>query len=280
MRPRISSATVAVNGRSLRAVTRLLAQLPGAVWLSLTPSQRKCHLFLVAFVLYLATNPLAAPGLISSLDIVPTTLLPVSIIRERDFDLDEFLNHPVARERDWEKARWLVKIDDHHFSGYPVFTALLVAPLYLLPVVLGLGPQSSLVAYTLLGKTAAALLAAASVVLVYLSLRLVASELTALCLSVVYAFASSTWTISSQVLWQHPASQLFFAAGHLLPYQEPRGGQDLRLVGVVHWTGRGGQASHCHGCARSDGICTAPLAPSSPTFRCGHSRALGFPPLV
>jgi hypothetical protein len=213
VRPRISSATVAVNRGSLRAVARLLAQLPGAVWLSLTPPQRKYHLFLVAFVLYLATNPLAAPGLISSPDVVPTTLLPVSIIRERDFDLDEFLDHPVAREHDWDNARWLVKIDDHYFSAYPVFTALLVTPLYLLPVVLGLGPQSSLVAYTLLGKTGAALLAAASVVLVYLSLRLVASELTALCLSVVYAFASSTWTTSSQALWQHATSQLLLAAG-------------------------------------------------------------------
>ncbi|NIN66656.1 MAG: hypothetical protein GTO63_18610 [Anaerolineae bacterium] len=202
-----------MNRRNLRSVTRLLAQLPGAVWLSLTLSQRKYHLFVVAVVLYLATNPLLAPGLISSLDVVPTTLLPVSIIRERDFDLDEFLDHPVAREHDWERANWLVKIDDHYFSGYPVFTALLVTPLYLLPVVLGLGPQSSLVAYTLLGKTGGALLAAASVVLVYLSLRLAASELTALCLSVVYAFASSTWTISSQILWQHATSQLLLAAG-------------------------------------------------------------------
>ncbi|NIN68622.1 MAG: hypothetical protein GTO63_28735, partial [Anaerolineae bacterium] len=104
--------------------------------------------------------PLAAPGLIGVSDIVPTTLLPVSIIRERDFDLDEFLDHPAAREQNWEKTDWLVKTNDHYSSKYPVFTALLVTPLYLLPVVLGLGPQSSLVAYTLVSKTGAALLAA------------------------------------------------------------------------------------------------------------------------
>ncbi|HUS69492.1 MAG TPA: hypothetical protein VM075_01790 [Anaerolineae bacterium] len=232
MRPWVSLASVDVARRNLWALTRLLARLPAALWLRLTPSQRKYHLFLVAFVSFLATNPTAAPGLLSSSDIAATTLLPVSIIRERDFDLDEFLCQPIARELGWQEGSWLVKIRDHHFSKYPVFTAVLVTPLYLVPVVLGLNAQSSLVAYTLLGKTGAAVLAATSVLLVYLSLRLIASELTALCLSVVYAFASPTWTISSQTLWQHAASQLFLAAAIYCLLRTPNARKSAYLAGL------------------------------------------------
>ncbi|MDH4207391.1 MAG: hypothetical protein OEV76_00785 [Anaerolineae bacterium] len=212
------------------ALTRLLARLPAALWLRLTPSQRKYHLFLVVFVLYLATNPTAAPGLISSPDIVPTMLLPVSVIRSRDFDLDEFLRNPAAHQQGWEEA--LVKIRDHYYSKYPVFTAVLVTPLYLVPVVFGLNAQSGMTAYALLSKTSAAVLAASSVLLLYLSLRLVASELKALCLSVVYAFASSTWTISSQILWQHAASQLFLAATIYCLLSAPNARKSVYLGGL------------------------------------------------
>ena len=232
MRPWVSPARVDSTKRSLWASIRSVFRLPAGLWLRLTPSQRKGHLFLVVCVLYLATNPRAAPGLTRVGDVVPTMLLPVSIIRERDFDLDEFLSHPVAREQHWGEAYFTVRIGDRHFSRYPVFTAILVTPLYLLPTLLGLNAQSGVAAYALLGKTSAAILAASSVVLVYLSLRLISSELTAVCLSLVYAFASSTWTISGQALWQHAASQLFLAAAIYVLLKTPNARKSAFLGGL------------------------------------------------
>jgi 4-amino-4-deoxy-L-arabinose transferase-like glycosyltransferase len=228
----VAFAGIGARARSLWGMIRSRARLPADLWLGLTPFQRKCHLFLVVFVLYLATNPRAAPGLTRVGDVVPTTVLPVSIIRERDFDLDEFLSHPVAREQGWEWAYWSVKIGDHHFSKYPVLSALLVTPLYLVPVLFGLNAQSSTVAYALLGKASAAVVAASSVLLVYVSLRRVASELTALSLGLVYAFASSTWTISSQALWQHGASQLFLAAAIYCLFSTAKGRKNAYLAGL------------------------------------------------
>lgn len=193
-------------------VTRSLISFPARLWLRLNPRQRTYHLFVLVFTLFMATNPGAGPGLIGAGDVLPTTFLPVSIIVERDFDLDEFIEHPLYPDADWKNAYWVVRVGNHYFSKYPALTALLVTPFYLLPVAFGLAAHSSLLPYHLIGKSAAALLAAASVVLVYLCLRLVASELTALCLTLVYAVAGPTWTISSQALWQHAASQLFLAA--------------------------------------------------------------------
>jgi hypothetical protein len=232
VRPGLSLAAVRAGTRTRWELTRSLVRLPINVWLGLTRSQRKCHLFLVVFVLYVATSPSAAPGLTRIGDILPATVLPVSIIRERDFDLDEFLSHPVAREQRWERAYWMVKTDDHYFSKYPVFSALLVTPLYLIPVAFGLSAQSSLVDCALLGKASAAVVAASSVLLVYVSLRRVASELTALSLSLVYAFASSTWTISSQAMWQHGASQLFLAAAIYCLFSTAKGRKNAYLAGL------------------------------------------------
>jgi hypothetical protein len=232
VKPGLSLAAVRAGTRTRWELSRSLVRLPADLWLGLTPSQRKCHLFLVVFVLYLATNPRAAPGLTRVGDVVPTTVLPVSIIRERNFDLDEFLSHPVAQEQGWEWAYWSIKTGDHHFSKYPVLSALLVTPLYLVPVLLGLNAQSSTVAYALLGKTSAAILAASSVLLVYLLLRRVASELTALSLGLVYAFASSTWTITSQAMWQHGASQLLLAAAIYCLFSTAKGKKNAYLAGL------------------------------------------------
>ena len=205
------------RARSIRSsiwkVRQLLISFPARLWLRLNPRQRLYHLFVLVFTLFMVTNPGAAPALIGMGDDLPTILLPVSIILERDFDLDEFIDHPLDPGASWKEPYWMVRVGNHYFSRYPVLSAVLVTPFYLLPVALGFTAQSTLLPYYLLGKTSAALLAAGSVVLVYLSLRFVASELTALCLSFVYAFASPTWTISSQALWQHAASQLFLAAG-------------------------------------------------------------------
>ncbi len=198
---------------SIRKVRQLLIPFPAKLWLRLTPRQRTYHLYVLVFTLFMVTNPAAAPMLIGAGDDLPTILLPVSIIVERDFDLDEFIGPAGGPLTGWEKTYRAVRVGNHHFSKYPILTALLVTPFYLLPVAFGFTAQSSLLPYYLLSKTCAALLAGASVVLVYLSLRRVASEAAALCLSLVYALASPTWTTSSQTLWQHAGSQLFLAAG-------------------------------------------------------------------
>lgn len=211
--PKIGMPRTASIRANIWKVTHLLTSFPARLWFRLNPRQRTYHLYVLAFTLFMATMAHLSPGLLNSGDVLPATFLPVSIIVERDFDLDEFMNHPQYGDGGLEDPYWVKKVGNHYFSTYPVLTPVLVTPFYLLPVALGLRAHSSLVLYIMFGKTTAALLASASVVLVYLSLRLVASELDALCLGLVYALAGPTWTITSQSLWQHAASQLFLAAG-------------------------------------------------------------------
>jgi hypothetical protein len=113
------------------------------------------------------------------------------------------------------KAYWLVRARNGQLASlYPVVAPLLVAPLYL-PAALILHhdgwkqPQIDRVA-ELMEKISASLLAAIASVLMFLILRREGFRW-ALPLTLAFAFATDTWMISSQALWQHGSGELLVA---------------------------------------------------------------------
>jgi Dolichyl-phosphate-mannose-protein mannosyltransferase len=134
-------------------------------------------------------------------DTIPASYLPLSILREFDFDLDEF---PFLYE---PELPWFVqRIEGHIVSAYPPWAGVLALPVYLLPVLGGLSPQSPLLHD--LEKLSATLITALSVVFLLLALRRLTNEKLAWCIALVYAFGTSSFSSSSQTLWQHGPSQL------------------------------------------------------------------------
>jgi hypothetical protein len=102
--------------------------------------------------------------------------------------------------------------DGRYYSAYPVAQSLLLTPLY---VPLALAPaartwpvSTEILVARIMEKLIASVIASASVACLFLLLRRVSSERRALLLAAVYAFATNTWSTSSQALWQHGASQL------------------------------------------------------------------------
>jgi hypothetical protein len=135
-------------------------------------------------------------------DTIPASYLPLSILREFDLDLDEF---PFLYEPDMP---WFVqRVDGRVVSAYPPWAGVLSLPVYLLPVLGGLVAQSPWV-YDL-AKLSATLVTALSVVLLLLTLRRLTGATVAYCIAIVYAFGTSSFSTSSQALWQHGPSQLF-----------------------------------------------------------------------
>jgi hypothetical protein len=135
-------------------------------------------------------------------DTIPASYLPLSLLREFDFDLDEF---PFLYEGEMP---WFVqRINGRVVSAYPPWAGVLAIPVYLLPVLGGLSAQSPWIHD--LEKLSATLITALSVVLLLCILRRLTSEKTALSIALVYAFATSSFSSSSQALWQHGPSQLF-----------------------------------------------------------------------
>src|SRR5215831_10625400 len=129
-------------------------------------------------------------------DTIPASYLPLSLLREFDFDLDEF---PFLYEGEMP---WFVqRINGRIVSGYPPWAGVMAIPVYLLPVLGGLSAQSPWIHD--LEKLSATLITALSVVLLLFALRRLTNEKVAWFIALVYAFGTSSFSSSSQALWQH-----------------------------------------------------------------------------
>jgi len=165
---------------------------------------------LVCFALYL-TSLRAGP----SWDTIPSRLLPFSILREGDFDLDEF---GWLRSLDPEPYFLRRTPGNHWVSAYPIATPLLGVPAAL-PALWWLrahGVSDDDIRFRIVTivteRVTAALIAAASAAVLFLALRRLCSVRTALVMTLVYAFGTNTWATSSQAMWQHGLAELSLAS--------------------------------------------------------------------
>jgi hypothetical protein len=185
------------------------------------PGRRAAALFLACCLVYSVNG-----REISSGDTVPTRLVAVSLVEDLRLDLDRFLQQPLPGvPLNWYSVQ---RVGDHHLSAYPIMAALLAAPVYALPIA-WFGVSGPLV--NALAKLAATLIAAGSVVLVFLAACRLADSRTALQASLVYALATPTWSVSSQGLWQHGPAQLFQALAVYLALSARARGRGLGYVG-------------------------------------------------
>lgn len=166
--------------------------------LSLSESLRSpLLLFLLTILIYGLNGKTLWSG-----DTIPARYLPLSLVRELDFDLDEF---PFLYES--ELPYFLRSSLGHIISVYPPWAGVLALPVYIGPALFGVDPTPLLMED--LEKRAAMLITAVSVLVLFFALRRVTLEKTAWFIAVIYAFGTSSFSTSSQALWQHGAVQLF-----------------------------------------------------------------------
>jgi Dolichyl-phosphate-mannose-protein mannosyltransferase len=156
---------------------------------------------------------------ISSADTIATRLLPVALVREQRLTLDRYFRDDPAL------PYWVQRVGEHYVSSYPIAPGVLAVPVYLLPI-LALG-DGSWALINGLAKLSASLMAALSVLFVYLVARRLAVEPVAVAIALVYAFGTATWSVSSQGLWGHAPAQLFMAVA---VYCLLRGADDRRYL--------------------------------------------------
>jgi hypothetical protein len=138
-------------------------------------------------------------------DTIPARHLPLSILREGNFDLDEFGYLHKAPE-----MKGITFTGQHYVSSYPIGAAIFALPFYVVSAI-GRMPGNSW--FTLeLEKFAASFIVLTSVIIFYFTLLRFVSRSAALIISIIYALATSSFSVSSQALWQHGASQLCLTA--------------------------------------------------------------------
>jgi len=176
--------------------------------------RRTISIFLISFLVYtfswvvvysLGINK----TLIQSEDTYPALYLPVSIVEKGTFYLEDYCQFLACGGPENRKPFYLVELDGHYLSFFPVGASILALPVYFLPLKLGLVVNSFNIA--VLGRISAALMVSGSVVFVYLLLREFLEERPSFALALVYAFGSCSFGLSSQSLWQHAPSQLMLS---------------------------------------------------------------------
>lgn len=144
--------------------------------------------------------------IIATNDSIGASFLPLSLIQELNFDLDEFSflykdNVPY----------YLTRSKGHIYHNYSVITPILAVPIYLLPTLCGIVDSYGKILF--LAKISASVMASLSAIFFYLSLiRMQVNNWFAIFLTLSYALATSTWAISSQALWDHTSGELFLSA--------------------------------------------------------------------
>lgn len=172
-----------------------------------------CLLLLCGFV-YNSNGKIMDSG-----DTYPARLIPFSILLDGTTTLDRYFAGEVGSAEELRRAPrekrmqyyYLQPRDGRLHSSYPITTPALITPLYA-PVVWLRGEWTTADVHRIapIGeKLTASLIASLSVACMYLLLAALTTHRRALVLALAFGLATTTWTTSSQALWQHGTGVLF-----------------------------------------------------------------------
>ncbi len=182
-------------------------------------------LFAAALTVYLSNGRTIGAG-----DTLPARYLPWSVIQSGSFALDRFpALHDDAARRTFPLLDgvpyFLHRVGGRYVSAYPPGPAVAALPVYAPAILAGAPPSPEWAAR--LEKLSAAVTTALSVAFLFGALDALVSRRWALAIAAVYAFGTSSLSLSSQGLWQHAPSQLFVS---LLIFLLVRGLRDERWL--------------------------------------------------
>jgi hypothetical protein len=159
---------------------------------------------ILGLVLYLAYNVCTGFGWISG-DVFPASILPIALLTNHNFYFD-FVASSLSNP---QISYAFPLVNGHYVSFFPIVTPVLATPVYALSYFLsaisGVTTPNNMY---ILAKCAASFLAALAGVLVYLTAKELFCKRIAFLTMFIFAFATSTWSISSQALWQQGTVEL------------------------------------------------------------------------
>ncbi|HEX6747414.1 MAG TPA: hypothetical protein VF092_09025 [Longimicrobium sp.] len=186
-----------------------------------SPRRAAFLLAIVSLLVYNANGRVIAAG-----DTLPARFIPFSILLDRTVAVDRLFRAEYEHLPPQQRARiWFLRPSHGHlYSAYPVALPVLVTPLYA-PFVWAKGAWTDREIRSVAPeaeKLAASVIAALSVAVMYLLLAGMTEARIALALTVAFAFGTTTWTASSQALWQHGAGVLLILLTLAVLARRPR----------------------------------------------------------
>ena len=145
---------------------------------------------------------------VSSHDTYASRFVPISILRDGDVILDEFVPEAIKpRAGDEFFSDYFVYVRGHFYDSHPPIGPLLALPVYALPAWIGIPDRAELIA-NMFSKLAASIMVALSAVVLFLaSRRLLSATLTSASHNSEYATRSRS-SRRSPTGWRHRCGRL------------------------------------------------------------------------
>jgi hypothetical protein len=151
---------------------------------------------------------------VSSHDTYASRFVPISILRDGDLILDEFVPETIKHQAgDQFFSDYFHYTRGHFYDSHPPVGPLLALPVYALPAWIGIPARAELVA-NLFSKLAASIIAALSAIVLFAAAKRLVSDdggRIALLAAVAYALGTSIWSTASQAMWTHTPAVLGYA---------------------------------------------------------------------
>lgn len=160
-------------------------------------------IFVSFLMVYSSSLWLIAPKTQISTDILPTTLTPISLIKEGNFDLNEFT---FLYQADQVLPYYLTLGTARHLISFaPPLGSLLAVPVYKTAQMNGFLEEHTQVSdYFVLEKISAALIASVSMTVMFLVFYGMTQSLKkSLVLTAILGLATNIWSSAGSDLWQH-----------------------------------------------------------------------------
>lgn len=185
-------------------------------------------LFILVYIVYNTVSRMTMSG-----DTNPAAFLPLALIMHQTVYFDAFIGAGLGPG----VAYAFPLVNGHYVSLFPIVTPILITPLYFISYLLSALFQApfDIMGIMILAKTSATIIAALSCVFVYLTGKELFPKKIALFTALVYAFATSTWSVSSQALWQHGTVELLLILMIYLIVRNERApaGKNIIFLGLL-----------------------------------------------
>jgi hypothetical protein len=183
-------------------------------------------LLLTIFIIFSLTTSMTASG-----DTFPASVLPYSILHNQTITGDPyqslFVNNPNV-------SYAFINIHGHYFSVFSIVLPTLILPLYEIQnlIFTFLSIPVSLSIITVTGRVVSAIIVTLACLFLYLTLKDIVSSRIAIISTFIFAFATETWAISSQALWQHGLIELLLALMLYIIVKNERSHSTFNIIGL------------------------------------------------
>jgi hypothetical protein len=162
---------------------------------------------------------------VSSHDTYASRFVPISLLRDGDLTLDEFVPEGMKARVSGGLSDNFIYVRGHFFDSHPPVGPLLALPVYALPAWIGIPSRTELAA-NLFSKLAASLMAALSAVVLFSAARRLLEAMAggrdgtrdvdyqgrvAMLSAVAFGLATSVWSTASLAMWTHTPAVLGYA---------------------------------------------------------------------